>query len=64
MQMIRQDRKQIALLIDPENTFHKKDIEDIILASKESRLDYFFVGGSYTLKIFYYVMKEDVRHFH
>jgi phosphoglycerol geranylgeranyltransferase len=44
--MISRERKQIALLVDPENTFHKKEIEVLVEASKESHLDYFFVGGS------------------
>ena len=44
--MINRKRKQIALLVDPENTFQKNDIEALVAATKESHLDYFFVGGS------------------
>jgi putative glycerol-1-phosphate prenyltransferase len=44
--MLKGNKKQLALLIDPENTYLKADIQEIIEATTDAEVDYIFVGGS------------------
>lgn len=44
--MFRKDKKQLAVLIDPEDTHKREDLEHIIKVSVEAGVNYIFVGGS------------------
>ena len=44
--MFSKSKKQLAVLIDPENTYEAEDVRNVVLKSVEAGVDYVFVGGS------------------
>ncbi len=42
--------KSFAVLIDPDKIENKDQLENLVLLSKKSNVDYFFVGGSFVTK--------------
>ncbi len=44
--MFHRNKKSLALLIDPENTYPGKGLAKLIAVANEVRADYIFVGGS------------------
>ncbi len=44
--MFNRDSRQLAILIDPENTNHPDKLANLISTANQTAVDYFFVGGS------------------
>lgn len=44
--MFSKSKKQLAVLIDPENVFHQQDVRNVVESAVEAGADYIFVGGS------------------
>jgi phosphoglycerol geranylgeranyltransferase len=44
--MFNRDKKQLALLIDPENTKGHEDLAELLDVANKEKVDYIFVGGS------------------
>jgi putative glycerol-1-phosphate prenyltransferase len=44
--MFSKKKKSLALLIDPENTYRKEDLENLMSVSNRADISYVFVGGS------------------
>lgn len=44
--MFSKNKKQLAVLIDPENIYRTEDVKKIVVAGAEAGADFVFVGGS------------------
>lgn len=44
--MLKSNKKQLALLIDPENTYQRDDLAELINAINDAEVNFIFVGGS------------------
>ena len=44
--MFSKNKKQLAVLIDPENVYKEADVRKVVRAGTEAGADYVFVGGS------------------
>lgn len=44
--MFLKSKKQLAVLIDPENIYKSEDVKKVVLAGVEAGADFIFVGGS------------------
>lgn len=44
--MIKKNKKQLAVLIDPENTYAHQELERLINVANEASANFIFVGGS------------------
>jgi heptaprenylglyceryl phosphate synthase len=46
LKKINNSKGEVAVLIDPENTFKKKKLEKLIKIINDSNISFIFVGGS------------------
>jgi len=44
--MFSRNKKSLALLIDPENTYQKEDLDRLVSIANQADINYVFVGGS------------------